>query len=137
MAIKKMSGGKKPVASAKKSNPKAAPKNKGSLPKSKTMNSRGSSLAKQVGDQNQLESGRIKSSYGYNPKISALDVSRGLKQAAKDKQVGTDMGLSSTMDLRLQQRAGGKKNPSKEEKYAFKAVRKGPGNTRSTVKKKK
>ena len=137
MAMKKESGTKKPSASAGKSNPKSALPKKGSLPKSKTMKLRGSGLAKQVGDQNQLESGRIKSSYGYNPKISALDISRGLKQAAKDKQVGTDMGLSSTMDLRQQQRAGGKKNPSKEEKYAFKPVRKGPGNTRSTVKKKK
>jgi hypothetical protein len=65
MAMKKMTGAKKPVAkmankakptaSAGKSNPKAAAKSKGSLPKSATMKSRGSNTSKQVGDQNMRE----------------------------------------------------------------------------------
>ena len=50
-----MTGAKKPATSAGKSNPKAAPKGKGSLPKSKTMKSRGSNTSKQVGDQNMRE----------------------------------------------------------------------------------
>jgi len=108
MAIKKTTGAKKPTA--KKIVTKAVAK-----PQAKVTKSRGSNTTKQVGDQNQLEGGRIKDTYGYNPKVSAQDISDYLKQAAKDKQLGTDMGLSSAIQDRQNQRAGGSLNLSQEE----------------------
>lgn len=84
MANKPKPQPKRAQASAGKSNPKAAPKGKGSLPKSKTMKPRGSTTQKQVGDMNQRERYNqqreedlrvIKSNraFGNNPKATALE----------------------------------------------------------------
>lgn len=81
------------------------------MPKAKVTKSRGSNTAKQVGDMNQREAYNLvreRPSGKTFGKVSKAQVKQGLKQAAKDKQVGTDMGLADTIKRRNKQRAGGK-----------------------------
>jgi hypothetical protein len=90
-----------------------APKKTTTKPKAKVTKSRGSNTAKQVGDYNQIESYRTKSSSGANSKVSKAQVNKGFKavKAAKTAGVsalGTEMGLADTIKKRKQQRAGGK-----------------------------